>query len=186
MDTLRKRIAHRLTRILLTIPFTTLGLTACANNSNEKEPPIASPLAAHKTGSDIEINFSVSKKNLYGFHLVFMYKENDQKDRARVKKLSGSYERDLTGALISPGPPLTLRLKIIKIEQQQLVTLLDKELKTHETEISSWGGDSFSKELVAIQLPQGTYKALIQTTQAAPELDGTQVNFSITVAYRGK
>lgn len=161
-----------------------LALTACTNDSGLKEPPITLPLTVYPEGSQLEIDFAVSEKSLYAFELKFMYRENDLEDLERVRKLSGGNQKDRNGVLRTPGEPLTLQLKLQRFEQDQTIDMFDKEIKTHTIGTTGLEADSVSKEIDALHLDKGHYRAVVKIVQAAPVLEGARINFAIIFAFR--
>ena len=159
-------------------------LSACVGNSQIPKPPIEFPFAVEKAGSKIETELRITEKNIYSFDLRFMYKEDDQTDRARVRKLTGDDGTDKTGKLIDPGAFILLNLKIYRLEAQRESLVIVKE--SSEQPLYSWGGDSFNKTILDIPLDIGHYRIRIENLKDAPELVGTKINFQIARAYLGK
>ena len=159
-------------------------LPACAGNSQIPEPPIKFPFAVEKAGGKIETELRITEKNIYAFDLDFMYKENDQTDLARVRKLIGMTVTDKTGKLIDPGVPIFLSLKIYRLEAQGESLVIAKESSEQRSE--ALGADQVSKTILDIPLDIGHYKICIENLKDVPELTGTKIYFNITFAYRGK
>lgn len=172
------------------------SLCACSNDIPENillpTPPTKFQLNIEEAGNKIEKDFQIVEKRLYAFSLDFLFKEGNQADRDRVRKLSGgNFGIDKSGNQVIPkgddGVPLTLNLIITKIqENNKEVQIFQKEIHTNKIGICCTGASNFSKELAALLLDIGQYRVSIKNTELAPELGETQINFSITIAYRGK
>ncbi len=169
------------TLLLALLPF---GSAACAKDTQLQKPPFAMPFETHRGESRLETKLRIIENQSYSFALRFMYKKDDQVDRARVRKLSGGYETDKTGKLIDPGAPIQLKLSIFHIRDQEQILLYEREIA--EQPLYSWGGDSLNKKIADISLAPGDYKVCIENLRAVPELQGTTINFVIGVAYHGK
>ena len=146
-------------------------LTACAKSNF--------PFEVQKAGNKVEIEYRVVKHEFYYFNLRLMYKEGDQEDRARVRKLAGSYEKDKNGKLIEPGIPIVLRFKINVIDSAGERPMLEQEIPV--LGLTSWGGDSFSKQIAGVPLKPGRYRISVESLRDVPELVGTPVIFSIGI-----
>ena len=171
-------------QLLITLLTFLQGLSACVGNSQIPKPPVEFPFAVEKAGSKIETELRITEKNIYAFDLRFMYKEDDQTDRARVRKLTGDDETDKTGKLIDSGASILLNLKIYRLEDQRESLVIVKE--SSEQPLYSWGGDSFNKTILDIPLDIGHYRIRIENLKDTPELAGTKINFQIARAYLGK
>lgn len=148
-------------------------LTGCVNG------PSSLPFEVQKAGNKVEIEFRAAEHRGYFFNLLLMYKEGDQEDRARVRKLAGSYEKDKNGKLIEPGIPIVLRFKINVIDDSGERPMLEQEIPV--LGLTSWGGDSFSKQITTVILKPGRYRISVESLKDAPELVGTPVIFSIGI-----
>lgn len=146
-------------------------LTACANQ------PSSWPFAVQKAGNKVEVEFKADEHRGYLFDLRLMYKEGDQVDRERVRKLAGRYEKDNNGKLIEPGAPILLRLKIDAIDDSGIKPMFDQEIS--ELRMTSHGADSFNKRIAEVPLKPGRYRISVESLSNVPELLGTTVVFSI-------
>jgi len=146
-------------------------LTACAN------APSSWPFEVQKAGNKVEVEFKAGEHRGYLFDLRLMYKEGDQVDRERVRKLAGRYEQDNNGKLIEPGVPILLRFKIDVIDDSGIKPMLDQV--TSELRMTSHGADSFDKRIIEVPLKPGRYRISVESLKDVPELFGTPVIFRI-------
>jgi Domain of unknown function (DUF5625) len=187
-----KRCPHRMSATIAKIVAMALSLLlpACSSPKIGKSglpiPPIRLPFAVEKAGAKIDIEIEIVDYRGYTFALDFMFKEDDQADRARIKKLVGdsppSYSPN--GDYGDPGAPTPLRFSIHRIEanaSQQVV--FDKQY-TH-LRLMSWGGDSFDKNLAPPLMPlkPGNYRIHLESLADMPEFVGIPVFFSMGSNY---
>ncbi|SOY60602.1 conserved hypothetical protein, putative exported protein [Cupriavidus taiwanensis] len=149
-------------------------------------PPFTVPLDPSSAGSRIEREFRIPERQLYAFIVGFKYRERDQADRARARRLSGSYERDKNGKIITPGVAFSLRVTVVKTSPEGESTVIDREINVEEIALFSWSKDEFDKEMAALPLEKGRYRIVVETTKAAPEMKGAPIILSVHRAYRGK
>jgi len=148
-------------------------LTACANTTSSW------PFEVQQAGNKVEIEYQAVEHRGYFFNLRLMYKEGDQEDRARVRKLAGSYEKDKNGKLIEPGTPIELKFKIYTIDSAGERPMLEQKFSV--LGLTSWGGDSFDRQIAMVILKPGRYRISVESLKDAPELVGTPVIFSIGI-----
>ena len=144
-------------------------LTACAKSNL--------PFEVQKAGNKVEIEYRAVEHRGYLFDLRLMYKEGDQVDRERVRKLAGRYEKDNNGKLIEPGVPILLRFKIDAIDDSGVQPMLEQEIS--ELRMTSYGADSFDKRIAEVILKPGRYRISVESLKDVPELVGTPVIFRI-------
>src|SRR3990167_241064 len=116
MSNTKKQSASKIGWILIAI-FLCFSpwLSACAARSPEP-PPITLPFAIQHQGSKAETEFFISEEGRYEFNLKFRYKEDDQADYSRVKKLVGSAQLGGDGNPTEPGIPTPLDLKVVQLD----------------------------------------------------------------------
>lgn len=162
--------------LLAVMPF----LSACKASEDMPKPPLSLPFEIQRAGNKIETKLRVVEHRHYLFNLRLMYKESDQEDRARVRKLAGAYQMDKNGKLIEPGVPIQLRFKINAIETAEERPMLEKDiLQPEEIRTISHGADSFNKRFATVILKPGHYKISVESLRDMPELAGTSVLFEI-------
>jgi hypothetical protein len=166
--------------------FVCVFFPVCLQGSHVKSPPIILSLSTEEGENVNKFDLIINKQKLYAFNINFHFIENDQEDRARVRKLTGSYEKNVSGVLLTPGASMIVNLRIEKVEPTENVVIFNKKINTHEIAISSWGANSFTKELAAHTLSEGRHRVIIELIQLSPELEKSSISFSITFAYRGK
>lgn len=152
-------------------------LSACANSAQPPKPPLSLPFEVQKAGSKVETELQIVEDKEYRFTLLFLYKENDEEDRARVRKLAGGQGVDKNFKLIEPGIPISLKVKINIIDSTGERTMFEQEVS--ELSLSGWGSGRFSKRIIYLTLKPGHYRVSIETLKDVPELLGTSVIFQI-------
>jgi hypothetical protein len=134
-----------------------------------------------KAGAKIETDLYMPDKRYYSFSLDFFYKEKDEEDRKRVRKLVGDHRIDRNGKLIEPGVPIPLKMAINKINTGGKILILDKEVS--ELRLWAWGGSRFTKLVEGLILEPGYYHVSIESTSDIPELTGTTVTFNVAFGH---
>lgn len=130
-----------------------------------------------KAGNKVEILVRVAKCDVYGLSLRFGYKENDKLDRARVRKLVGGYETDkITGLATEPGIQTPVKLRISEVSKMGEKLVFDKEVAPI---LSSWGADSFGKQIGRTPLQPGIYRISLEVLADAPEYNDIPVRLAI-------
>lgn len=157
-------------------------VTACANDARPPQPPLSFPFAVQQAGSRVETEMRIVERKQYSFRLQFSYKEGNQEDRERVRKLVGSYEKDRNGNLIDPGIPTPLKFKIYIIDASGERLMLERDIPV--LGLTSWGGDSFGKIFAFEILNPGHYRVIVESLKDAPELAGTAITF--VIGFRSK
>lgn len=167
---------RRFLMLLVVMPF----LSACRASDDLPKPPLSLPFEIQKAGNKVEIKLRVVERRHYLFNILLMYKEGDQVDRARVRKLAGAYDMDKSGKLIEPGVPIQLRFKIYSIEAEEERTLLENTiLQSEEIRTISHSATSFNKQFAVVDLKPGHYRISVESLKDVPELIGTPVMFQI-------
>ncbi|GAB6140121.1 hypothetical protein JCM14076_08500 [Methylosoma difficile] len=159
------------------------ALTGCVGQStsecNLPVPPIRLPFAVQNKGAKIETELLIIEEKEYIFQLSFIFKENNELDRARLKKLVGETMQDQGG---DPSIPISLRLKISSFSVNNESFVYDQELSKFW--LISWGADSFEKRIVGVKLKPGHYRINVESLNDIPKLIGTSVFF--TMAYSNR
>ena len=162
-------------------------ISACTDKTQPPTPPLTLPFEAQKAGSKVETELLVVDHREYSLSLRFGFKENNEEDRARVKKLVGDDEQSKNG---DPGIPTPLRIKIREIDASGEKPLLEQDIPV--LRLRSWGGSGFDKHIAYVMLKPGHYRVSVESLKDAPELVGTPLSFSIgfyakaTSNYRGQ
>ena len=113
---------------------------------------------------------------IYEYLLRFYFQENNQTDRNRVRKILGGHEIDKSGNAREPGTPTPIRLIITKIDQTPEVKIYSKEINPI---LTSWGSNSFSKNIGHCDLPPGKYRARLENLNQSNEFPSIPASFII-------
>ena len=160
--------------MLVVMPF----LSACeaSDEGSLPIPPISLPFDVQKAGRKVDAVMHVKNCHHYGFTLRFGFKENDQSDRARVKRLVGGYETDASGMAIEPGILTPVRLKVSEITATGERLVFEKE---GAPILTSWGANNFGKRIGETLLQPGIYRISLETLLDTPEYAGIPVQLTI-------
>lgn len=167
---------HRLLEaklLLLVVLIIFPWFSACAKDAQPPKPPIVLPFAVQKAGNKLETEIKVAEHRAYLFHLRFLFNENDERDRARVRKLVGGAGIDKYGNLVEPGIPVALRIRINLIDATGEKLILEKEF--FELKLSAHADSYFSKQIIGLPLLPGHYRISIESLMDVPELLGTDI-----------
>jgi hypothetical protein len=167
-------------RLVPSLLWLVIGVSLTSNtlskDTMEHKPPAIFPISLKNEGNIASVNIKISDHNVYYFGLRFSYREHDQVDRARVKKLMGSNDLDRNGSPIDSGVPTPVKLSVFKVENDKKIEILNKEFKPI---LTSWGSDHFKRQIVFSELAPGSYVVHLDLLRSAPEFDGTPASFSI-------
>lgn len=167
------KIRRQMFVLLTALPF----LLACKVENDISMPPTNLPFEVQKAGNKVEILMKITKCDVYGFSLRFGYKENDKLDRERVRRLVGGYEIDkMTGQAREPGIPTPVRLRIIEISKVGERLVFEKEVAPI---LTSWGANSFGKQIGRTLLQPGVYRISLEALTDAPEYSDIPVRLAI-------
>ena len=154
-----------------------LGLPVHADDLEEESiPPVIIPVSLNEAGEILKKRIRVVDHDVYYFRLRFFFRDRDQADRARVRRLTGGYEVDKFGKALEPGVPTPIQLKVVCIDEGwQSGVVYQKEI---DPLLTSWNG-SFDKIIGYTELPPGVYDVHVVLQSAAPAFEGTRVAFTI-------
>ncbi len=152
-------------------------LYACTKDVYPPIPPFKLPFTVQKAGTTVETEMRIVEHRVYILSLCFSYKEGDQVDRARVKKLVGDQYKNG-----DPGIPTPLKLKVSAIEPAGERVIVDKEVL--ELRLQAWGADFFRKEIDSVRLEPGHYRIRVENLINAPEL--AEVPITLSIGYDKK
>lgn len=144
----------------------------------DKSPePSSVKINLSETGVVADFRFEIKKHFPYWFSMEFWFPENDQKERARIRKLLGGHAVDKAGKPIEPGISTPVNLKIFAVCRD------GKEIEVYSQDIdpilTSWGQASFSKTIGTHVLTPGTYRARLVNKRIAQELSSVRITFEI-------
>lgn len=157
-------------------------LTACADSTQLPKPPLSLPFTIQKAGNKVETGLRLDEERYYSFSLRLYYRENDEEDRKRVRKLVGDATLGVNGKFIEPGIPIPLRLKINLVDLATGErTIVEKKIS--ELELWEHGNGYFSKLVYAAKLKPGGYRISVESVKDMPELEGIPVTFEIAFGH---
>lgn len=148
----------------------------CATESKESVPPIIAPISLKSSGEIVNLHIKVVDHHVYYFSLRFSFREKEPEDRARVRLLTGGYERNKAGEPIDPGVPTPVLLVVARIDGEKRTEVYQKEI---DPLLTSWGSDNFKKQIGFAELQPGIYSVRLILQRATSSFDGTPVDFSI-------
>lgn len=156
--------------------FCALLMAGCVATSKYPRPPLIAPISLNAASEVANISISVVDHRVYYFSLRISFRENDQADRARVKRLVGepdvkSSENSSVGRVPTP-----IQLVVYREDSGGHVEIYRTQV---DPTLTSWGADHFKKQIGHHELRPGDYNLRLLALQAAPEFDGTPVAFSI-------
>lgn len=153
-------------RYILIGLLTFIGMTACADGSNIRRPPIIEPINLENAGLIADFQFEVREHFIYEYSLKFYFPDDNQIERSRVRKILGGNEVDKFGKVRYPGVPTPIRLVITKIDQVPESIIYFIEI---DPILTSWGGNSFGKNIGHCDLPPGKYRARLENFRQSTE-----------------
>ena len=152
----------------------TYGLAVIYNRSPE---PGSESIKLNNAGVVADFKFEVRKHFLYWYSINFSFPENDQPERARIRKLLGGNEIDKTGKPLEPGIPTPINLTIFTVcKDGREIEIYSKDA---DPILTSWGGGSFRKNISSHVLTTGVYRARIINKRASPEFSSIPITFEI-------
>jgi hypothetical protein len=130
-----------------------------------------------EVGAIADFKFDVRKHFHYSYSMRFGFPENDQVERARVRKLLGGHGVDKTGKPLEPGIPTPINLTIFAICKD------GKEVEVYSQDanpiLTSWGQDSFGKDIGSHILTPGIYRVRLVNKRASLEFSSIPITFEI-------
>jgi len=163
---------------LAAIAFLTLSSFSTVAAAEEKAlpPPVIAPVSLSEPGLIANLHIKVVDHHIYYFTLRFSFQKKDPADRTRVRALTGSYETDKTGRPLKRGVPTPVLLTVIRNESGKSAEIYKVEI---DPLLTSWGSDSFNKQIGFLELLPGPYNVKLVLLRAAPEFGSTPVSFAI-------
>ena len=162
--------------VILLMTLASLGVTACAGKPKPQRPPVTTPIALDQLGIVAEFEMEVREHLLYEYFLSFKFPEGDQVERARLRKILGGYEVDKFGRALEPGAPTPIVLTITQLIDRTELKIFRKEI---DPILTSWGGDSFDKNIGHCDLPPGLYRVRLENMREASEFASMPVKFVV-------
>ena len=158
--------------VLVTICF-----SACAYLFGISPEPSSVQIKLSDAGVVADFKFEVRRHFIYHYSMGFGFPENDQVERARIRKLLGGYAVDEAGKPLEPATPTPIYLSIFAICKD------GKEVEAYSRDVdpvlTSWGADSFKKDIGSSVLTPGIYRVRVVNKRASPEFSSTPVTFEM-------
>lgn len=154
-----------------------MATTACSGKTTTLKPPVKIPFLVERAGSRVQIEITISEYRDYWFNLQFPYKTDDNADFLRIRQLTGSFEKDRDGKLVSSGVPLQIRLSIVGQNSAHEEVQYEK---TSEPFLASYGGGYVTKRIDEVLLKPGRYVVSAESLLDAQEFNGGHAEFSVT------
>lgn len=144
----------------------------------DKSPePSSVQIKLSEMGVVADFKFEVKKHFIYSFDIRFRYPEDDQVERARVRKLLGDHGIDASGKPVNPGVPTPVRLDI------SAVCKGGKEVVFYSLDadpvLTSWGGGNFGRFIGNSVLVPGKYRVRLFNKRASPEFAFIPIDLEI-------
>ncbi|WP_146176046.1 DUF5625 family protein [Chromobacterium haemolyticum] len=161
------------TRLLVIL---VLAVSGCSVGETKLKLPLNLPVDLSRAGVVAETNFTVDELNVYDFFLEFYYQPGNELDRTRVRKVLGGNALDKTGAPLEPGVTTPVRLEIFKLGENYVCRVFQKQLSPT---LTSWGGDSFGKNIGGKLLFPGTYHLRLESLSGNPAYASIKTDFVV-------
>ena len=164
----------------LFVLFALCMLTSCnlGNQPKLPKPPFMLPVDLSHKGVVADFDIRVPKHRIYHFRLLFEYPEEDQAQRAHVRKLVGDYGRDKDNNLIEPGILTPVELTIFKKQNQSESITYQRIIK--DPEMYAYGSDYFAKLIGGCDLKRGEYRFVLESLAQRQEYASIPTKFHIT------
>ena len=175
------RLGNRVsTYSALFMPFALFVLASCnlSNQPKLPKPPFETPVDLSRGGVVADFDIRVPKHRIYYFRLLFEYPEEDQAQRAHVRKLVGDYGRDKDNNLIEPGILTPVKLTIFKKQNQRESITYQRIIK--DPEMYAYGSDYFAKRVSHCDLKRGEYRFVLESLAQRQEYASIPTKFHIT------
>jgi hypothetical protein len=163
-------------------------LTAMASHLLFPSAYVHVPFQAGLKGANANIEFYAPLSKYYQFYLDLRFRERDEVDRQRVRKLAGGGANTVTIDPVSKirtfhpvdtGLPIPVHLVISRLDGDRVSVVLDLTSADHRLE--GWGGSEYSKIIAGTTLEPGRYRAHIEALDNVPALQDVPVDFDVHV-----
>lgn len=156
-------------------------LSGCANLLFSPVPASV-PIRLDQAGVVADFEFKVNKSFIYWYSMEFFFPKDNQLERARVRNLLGEPNLDKMGQPLKPGVPTPIHLSIFA------VCKTGKQVEVYSQDVNplltSWGGDSFGKNIGFSVLTPGMYRARIVNKRASPEFSSIPITFNMGMSAK--
>lgn len=127
------------------------------------------------------VKFHIKEDQIYEMDVAFSYKEDDQQDRSRIKKIVDEKSNTQT-----PSSLVYIKASLYQKHENTLLHLKEINFSSKEKEINSWTGSAFFKEIDYFRLKEGFYELHLKDVSIEKILESENVQLKIVKAYRGK
>lgn len=142
-----------------------------------KPVPSSVQIKLSEKGVIADFNLKIKKHLPYWFTMEFGYPENDQVERARLRKLLGDNARDKLGRPVDPGVNTPINLTIFELcKDGSEVEIYSQDL---DPILTSWGGGYFGKNIGWHVLTPGNYKVRLVNNRATQEFSSVPISLEI-------
>jgi Domain of unknown function (DUF5625) len=165
---------YLLIALLVTFGISAYALATIFSRSPE---PSAQSIKLGNAGVVADFKFEVKKHFIYSYSIAFHFPENDQLERARIRKIVGGHAVDKNGKPLEPGVPTPINLTIFSVCKD------GKEVEVYSKDadpiLTSWGSESFVKNIGSQVMNSGMYRARITNKRASPEFSSIPITFEM-------
>jgi hypothetical protein len=139
-----------------------------------KIPPISVPVTLIKVGNIATFDFEAKRHLSYVYFLRFGFNRHDQAERSRMRKLLGGHEVDKSGKVREPGIPTLFKMVVTRLDN-----VPEQQVCAHQINpvLTSWGDNSFDKQIGRCDLPVGKYRVRLENLRSSPEFSGVPIHF---------
>ena len=169
-------------RVLMVGFLVVAAISVHANFFDKSPEPGSVQIKLSDAGVAADFRFEVKKHLPYWYSISFGFPENDQIERARIRKLLGGNLIDKNGKPLEPGTPTPINLTIFAICKN------GKEIAVYSQDVdpilTSWGQNNFVKNIGKQILTSGIYRAHLINKRASPEFSSIPINFEISMSAK--
>lgn len=178
---------------LLMTPFILFAtFEILAEMNKPKGACLSQPISLARKGERVSCEVKVRKEGPYVIELQFSYKQENEEDKKRVKKIVWDAFEDERNTQSSSDALLGFRVEIIKMIQDRPYKLADKEIFDPQITSSLYGytnTDPYSyinAEIFGAVLDKGIYVINVETTKVSSEFASIKSNIVFQQGYWGK
>ena len=139
--------------------------------------PSSVQIKLSEAGVVADLKLQVKKHFIYSYSMKFWFPENDQVERAHVRRLLGGHTVDKTGNPVEPGTPTPISLTIFAICKG------GKEVEIYSEDVNPvltfWSQDYFGKKIGSYVLNSGMYRVRLVNNRAASEFSSIPITLEI-------
>lgn len=155
----------------------TAAISACAGLFESSPDPSSIPIKLDVAGVVADFKFEVKRHFIYSYRMSFHFTENNQEQRASLRKLLGGNGVDRNGIPVDRGTPTPVNLTIFALCKD------GREVKVYSQDsdpiLTSWGAEVFGKQIGSSRLSAGMYRAQLVNKRPSPEFAQTPITFEM-------